>query len=119
MTFLTVIIAELIRISVERNLITLEDLYKKKEQELISIFNTHFSSWNSFPNAKNIIGTNNEPCNFYVSLEVKKRNVIPLVKNNENIFHIIDISNKAKKIYKKIKNYKDFLYGYIEEIKEV
>lgn len=112
-------IAELVKKSVEKNFITLEDLYKKKEQELISIFEKNFSSWLSFQNAKNIINTDKKPNQFYVSLKSKKRNVIPLLQNKKENLRIVDASNDAKNVYKKIEDYQDLLYGYIEDIKEV
>lgn len=112
-------VAELVKKSVEKNLITLEDLYKKKEKEFITIFSTHFLSWHAFCKAKKLKGSNKKPNYFYVSLNVKKRNVVPLVKDKENVSRIVNVSNIAKNIYKEIENYNDYLYGFVEEIKEV
>lgn len=112
-------IAEIVNASVSKNLITLDDLYKKKESELICIFEENFSSWEYFKNAKKVICTNEYPKNFYVSLEVKKRNVLPLVKENHKIMRITEVSESAEKIYEELMEYKDLLYGYVKEIEKV
>ena len=112
-------ISELVRSSFSKNLITLEDLYTKKESELIHIFEENFTSWEYFKNTREIICTNNCPKNFYVSLNVKKRIVLPLVKENNKAIRITEVSDNAKKIFEELKEYKDSLYGYAKEIEEV
>lgn len=111
-------ISEIVKLSVTKGLISLEDLYTKKEEDLCNIFNKNFVSWKIFNKSKNIKRSDNRPENrFFISLESKKRNTIPLVRTTNGNKRIDEISNHAKKIYDKLKKYKDSTYAYIEEIK--
>ena len=112
-------ISEVIKIAVERNLITLEDLYTKKETEIIAILSSNFETWNIFNNATKLIRTNEEPENFYASFNTKKRNVIPLVINENKVDRIIDISSEIKIKYDEFDNYKDTNYAYLKRIKKI
>lgn len=112
-------ISEIIKKCVAKNLITMEDLYKKKECEIVEIFKMYFISWQKFQNAEEIRGAENCPKEFYVSLECKKRNVIPLVKNKDKVVRITEVSKKAKAVYNELELYKDSPYGYVEGIEEV
>lgn len=112
-------VAELIKKSIEKKFISLEDLYKKKESEIIKILNAHFASWKKFGEAKDIVCTDQCPKEFYVSVNAKKRNVIPLVNQNNQNFRINEISASAKETYKILENYKDTLYGYVKEIEKI
>lgn len=112
-------VAEVVKSSLNKDLITLNDLYHKKESELISIFKAHFSSWNLFEQATQVICTNQIPNQFYVSISSKKRNVIPLIKINGKIDRIINVSNPIKTIYHEIATYQDTLYAYVETIAEI
>lgn len=109
-------IAELIKLALEKNLITMDDLYIKKEKEIIDVLKESFSSWESFANATSIIKTNDLPSNFYISIESKKRNTIPLISTANGYKRIIDISEYAKDIYQKIENYHDTKYAFITAI---
>lgn len=110
-------ISEIVKLSVKRKLISLEDLYMKKEEDLCSIFNKNFLSWKTFNETSNLIKTDNEPNNrFYISFETKKRNTIPLVHTASGDKRIIEISNVAQNIYDELKRYKDSTYAYVEEI---
>lgn len=112
-------ISEVIKIAVERNLITLEDLYTKKETEIIAILSSNFETWNIFNNATELIRINEEPENFYASFNTKKRNVIPLVINENKVDRIIDISSEIKIKYDEFNNYKDTNYAYLKRIKKI
>ena len=112
-------VAEVVKSAFTQNLVTLDDLYHKKESELISIFKTYFSSWNLFEKATQVTCTNRLPNQFYVSISSKKRNVIPLVKINGKIERIINISNTIKNIYDEIAAYQDDLYAYVETITDI
>lgn len=110
-------ISEVVKLSVKRKIVSLEDLYTKKEEELCAIFNKNFLSWKAFGETSKLIRTNNEPNNrFYISFETKKRNTIPLVYTASGNKRIIEISNVAQNIYDELKQYKDSTYAYIEEI---
>ncbi len=112
-------ISEMVKASVERNLITLEDLYIKKESEIAAIFDNNFSSWKKFNKASILIGTETTPTNFYVSVSAKKRNVIPLVWDKNKAKRIDEASLSASKIYRSLEGFSDSTYAYVEEIIEL
>lgn len=112
-------ISEMIKKCVAKNLITIEDLYMKKESEIVEIFKRNFTSWQKFQKAEEIISINKKPKYFYVALACKKRNVIPLVKDNNKVVRITEVSKMAKEIYQELENYKDAPYGYVKGIIEV
>lgn len=110
-------ISEIVKLSVKRELISLEDLYMKREEDICSIFNKNFLSWKIFNETSQLIRTANEPNNrFYISFETKKRNTIPLVHTEGGNKRIIEISNIALNIYDELNQYKDSTYAYVEEI---
>lgn len=112
-------ISEIIKLAFERNLITLDDLYQNNEREIISILDSNFDSWREFKEATELIRTNDEPTYFYASFDTKKRNVIPLVSQNNNAERVINISDKAKCYYQDFEEYKDTQYAYLKRIKSL
>lgn len=113
-------ISELVKKSFERKLLSLDDLYTKKEEEICEIFDDNFPSWNSFVNAKNISRCNKKPSKkFYISYDTKKRNAIPLVQTEKDSVRIDIISEYAKNLYNKLNIEKDTKYAYIDEIENV
>lgn len=112
-------ISKLVKLSFEQNLLTLEDLYTKKEKDIVTIFETNFASWKSFNEASVLIRTEDRPTNFYISFDTKKRNTIPLIITSNGNKRISSVSSKAKDIYDELKEYKDSKYAYIEAIKEL
>lgn len=110
-------ISEVVKLSVKKKLISLEDLYMKKEEELCNIFNNNFLSWKTFNETSNLIRTDKEPnCRFYISFETKKRNTIPLVHTVCGDKRIIELSNIALNTYNELEQYKDSTYAYVKEI---
>ncbi len=110
-------ISEIVKLSVKRKLISLEDLYQKKEEDLCSIFDKKFLSWKKFNETNSLIRADKEPNKrFYISFETKKRNTIPLVHTASGDKRIIEISDVALNIYDELKQYKDSTYAYVEEI---
>lgn len=112
-------ISELVKISHEKGLISLDDLYTKKESDLCKIFKQNFKSWKYFVNAETISRSDTEPKNsYFISFDTKKRNAIPLIKlENENESKRIDtVSEYAQKLYSQLKTEKDTKYGYIGNI---
>lgn len=110
-------IAELVKISYKNGLISLDDLYTKKETDICEIFNNNFKSWKSFVNAETISRSDTEPQNsYYVSFDTKKRNAIPLIQIDNNSQRINIVSEYAQNLYKKIETEKDTKYGYIGNI---
>lgn len=112
-------ISEVIKIAVEKNIINLEDLYTKKESEIIAILASNFNTWNEFTSATDLIRTNELPDNFYANFKTKKRNVIPLVSSKGIIDRIINISQETKIKYDDFNNYKDTTYAYLKRIKNI
>lgn len=113
-------VSEVVKLSFEKRLISLDDLYTKKEKDICDIFSSNFPSWKKFNEADNLVKTDNEPKNqFYISFETKKRNTIPLVHTFDYDKRITNVSNTAKEKYEILKEYKDYKYAYIEEIKKL
>lgn len=113
-------IAELVKISYKNGLISLDDLYTKKETDICEIFNNNFKSWKSFVNAETISRSDTEPQNsYYVSFDTKKRNAIPLIQIDNNSQRINTVSEYAQNLYKKIETEKDTKYGYIGNINKL
>lgn len=113
-------ISEIVKLAVDRKLLTLEDLYNMNEKDICKIFNENFKSWKKFSEADTLIRSDKEPKNvFFVSFDTKKRNTIPLVKIGNDVKRIKDISEESKKLYDEYDNYHDTLYAYLKEIKEL
>ena len=112
-------ISELVKKASEKGLISLDDLYSKKESEIIQVFENNFSSWAIFNSADNLVCTNNKPDYFYISFDTKKRNTVPLVKTDVAVKRITEILSSARTIYEDIDAYHDTKYAYIADIKKV
>ena len=112
-------ISEIVKLAVKKKLINLDDLYIKKESDIVKIFKTNFESWKNFNKAKALIKTEEEPNQFYISFNTKKRNTIPLLKTKNGNKRINQVSLQSNKIYNSLKNYKDTKYAYIETIKKI
>lgn len=112
-------ISEIVKKAFNNSLFTLDDLYSKKEEEIINILNKNFESWKIFNNTEKIVRSDKEPSQFHANVETKKRNVIPLVKINNNFLRINEVSLQSEQIYLDLKNYKDTKYAYIEAIKNI
>lgn len=112
-------VSEVVKLAVIRKLITLEDLYTKKESDIVDIFSLNFSSWKEFNQATDIVRTEKKPDKFYISFDTKKRNTIPLVKTEGGNKRVNIISEEASNIYLILENYSDFKYGYVDSIDEI
>lgn len=113
-------ISEIVKLSLERKLLSLEDLYVKKEEEICNIFDKNFLSWKKFNKASTLVENNILPQNrFFISYETKKRNTIPLVHTNNGSKRIDLVSSYAKEKYENLKSHKDNKYAYIEEIERL
>ena len=111
-------ISEILKKAIAQNILQLSDLYQKKESDIINILNQNYSSWHKFTKATEIISTDQLPNQFYVSIASKKRNVIPLIKNNKIEKRITEYK-QAQKIYQTIEKFQAEKYGYIPEIKKL
>lgn len=110
-------VSEMVKLAFKEKLISLNDLYIRKEEEIIDIFTNNFSSWETFNNTTFLTKTDDEPTNFFVSFDTKKRNTIPLVKTSNGQIRITDISDISKQIYFELEKYNDTKYAYIDDIK--
>lgn len=118
--FVSKFVSDIVKLSFKKNMLKLEDLYIKKEQELCDMFSDNFTSWKIFNDTSNLIGSDVVPeNNYYISYDTKKRNTIPLVETIDGNKRIIDVSSVAKDKYDNLNLYKDFKYAYIEELKEL
>lgn len=110
-------VSEMVKLSVNRGLISLEDLYTMKEKDICHIFLENFSSWKNFNDANILVRTKEIPNDkFYISYDTKRRNTIPLVELSTTIERINDCSNYAKEIYNQLEKYTDTKIAYIETI---
>lgn len=112
-------IAEIVKSSFERHLITLDDLYQKHEDELVDIFACEFKTWGIFADATYLSRSEIKPNQFCVFQDVKKRNTIPLVKCDNKVFRVNEVSDYAKRIYEELDNYQDSKYAYVKKIRNI
>lgn len=110
-------ISELVKMGFKRGLINFEDLYTLKEEQLVSILERNFSSWKAFNEATVLKSSDTEPTgHFAVSIDVKKRNTIPLVQTENGVRRIDEVSEYAKKRFSEIEAFKNSKYAFIEEV---
>lgn len=109
-------VSEIVKSSFQKNLITLEDLYTKKETELVKLFEKNFVSWRNFETASILTRTNEEPHHFCISYQTKKRSTIPLVKTELGDKRVNEISNQSEKIYADLASFQDTKFAYIPTI---
>lgn len=113
-------ISEIVKSSVEKRLITLNDLYVKEEKEICDIFSNNFYTWKEFNEATQIVREEEKPNDmFYISFDTKKRNTIPLIATDEGTRRVIDVSDDVKKNYEYLSEYKDSKYAYLPNIEEI
>ena len=113
-------ISEIVKESFDQKLLSLEDLYTKKEEDICNIFDKNFTSWKSFASAKTISRSESEPQGkFYISFETKKRNTMPLIQTKDGCMRIDGASEYAKNLYNKISTEKDTKYAFIDGIKMI
>lgn len=112
-------ISEAVKRLLSLGLIEKEDLYTKKESQIVDLLALNIPSWESFTNATNIERTTAAPDNFYISFNTKKRNTIPLVKTEQEPKRIDTIIPTVQDTYQKIATYKDTKYAYVKSIKTI
>ena len=110
-------ICDALKVLIEKGEITLEDLYTKKESDIVAKL-TKLLSWEKFANAEAVISSDTKPeYEYSVQIDVKKRNVIPLININGCVARINEVSDKARKIYQEIENYQDKKYAYVRGLR--
>ncbi len=113
-------VSEMVKLAFERGLITLDDLYVKREEEICNILASNFAAWKVFNETNEVIGTDIKPeGRFYISFETKKRNVIPLVDTPNGNRRIDEVSNLAKDRYQELREYRDKKYAYVKKIRRL
>ncbi len=111
-------IADQLNILITDKKISFNDLYKLSEEDIIKLLEKNNYLWTVFSNANTLKGTNKKPKKgYYVSIESKKRYVVPLCKKDNQIVRLDKASEKMAKLLLKYKNFKDYKYSYIEEMK--
>ena len=113
-------ISEIVKLAVQRNLVSLEDLYTKREKDICDIFAANFLSWSIFNEASTLVQSEIEPSGvFYISFDTKKRNAIPLIQTPYGSRRITEVSDKALEKYNELREYKDSKYAYVKKIRKI
>lgn len=116
--FSTQFIADVLKELMNRNLLSLDDLYQLSEKEIIEIIEHTGDlkdTWHQFTKAKKIVRTNEYPKDEYVvSVKSKKRYVLPLVYQNRKTQRVNKVSKYANNLLKTYLLYKDTEYSYVE-----
>lgn len=113
-------VSEIVKLAFERKLISLEDLYTMKENDLCEYFKKNFPSWSVFEEADTLTNTEDEPeDNFYISFSTKKRNTIPLVKTENGSARIDEVSEYANNIYQEYERFIAPKFAYVKELKKI
>lgn len=100
--------------------VKVEDLYNLSEEDVIKLIVKHDGKrWNQFITSKKLMRSIYpiDDC-FVVSIESKNRHVIPLVRYQNTIVRLDEISLIVKQLLEEFKNYKDTEYCYIKKIKK-
>lgn len=115
--FVMQFISLIVKKAVSKNLITLDDLYSKGEDEICSIFDNNFKEWSIFCNEAHLVNTETKSQeHFYISFDTKKRNVIPLILMDSRVRRINQVSSKMEYLYEKLNEFKDRKYAYMDGI---
>ena len=113
-------VSEIVKLAVQRNLISLEDLYTKKEEDICHILATNFSSWSIFNEASILTRSETELNDvFCISFDTKKRNTIPLIQTPTGTRRIIEVSAEVLEKYNQLNEYKDSKYAYVKKIRKI
>ena len=114
-------LADIMKKMSNKKLISVDDLYKLSEKEIIEKIENceEYGISNCFKiwrNATNINTSEILPDNkYYVSIEkMKVRYINPLIKNGEKYERAYDVSEKAKKDINDTLNYKTAKYTYLD-----
>ena len=110
-------IADTLKKLIDAKKIDLKSLYKLSEDKIIKLIKENDKTWEIFNKTNKLKRTNKKPKKgYYVSVETKKRYVIPLCKIDNKFIRLDKISEKTKKLLTKYKNFKDSKYSYIDGI---
>lgn len=116
--FVTQYVADVVKDGVERGLFSINDLYTESEDRIVDIISENYPSWQSFADATDVKSSEDEPKQYYVSVETKKRNVIPLVERPNGAKRITELSVEARDVYDYIEHFRDAKYAFVDGIKD-
>jgi len=110
-------IADILKDMLKNNRLKLDDLYIFSEEYIISMIKTVYSDYNVFSKTKMIERTDEIPeKHYYVSIDAKKRYVVPICINSNKIARLDTFSNKCKEKLEEYLNFKDSKYAYVKKI---
>ena len=118
--FVMQFIADNLKLLINRDKVTLEDLYNLGEQEILSILKReNGDNLKAFNYAKKLKRVDSpDPMWYNVSVDAKKRYVLPIVKLEDNrVVRLHTVSEKCKKMLDYVLAYKDSKYSFIPNIK--
>ena len=113
-------IADIVREMNKNGLLEIKDLYKYSEKEIVQkIKNCGIpriqEGFDKFQKATRVYGSDKPVPNKYcVSIEAKRRYIIPLVKQKDKARRITEVSKEAKEIIEKYLNHKTEKYSYFD-----
>ncbi|MFV0250015.1 MAG: hypothetical protein ACK5HP_03155 [Bacilli bacterium] len=111
-------IADTLKQLIDSNIIKLDMLYNLSEQQVIEIIKSNdlpSEKWVMFENTNTLFRTEEEPKNkYYVSVDCKKRYVVPLVKHYNKTIRLNDVSKSCENLLNEYLNYSDSKYAYID-----
>ena len=111
-------IADNLKYLIQNNIIEFKDLYILSETEIIDIIKGNLTLnhiWHIFINLKDIDRSNEKPIEkYYVSVDSKKRYVLPLIEKDEKIYRLNEISPRSQKLLEEYLNFKDDKYAFTE-----
>ncbi len=114
--FILEYVARVVKAAIENGLFSIDDLYRVREEEIVDILRDNFESWRVFEGARQVCEQEMRPEGLSVSVEVKKRNVIPLVKWGTGAKRIDEVSEEARQIYERISRYRSKKYAFVPGI---
>ena len=104
----------------EQNLITIDDLYKLSEKQIIEKiqkcdYDDISKKFDIWQNATKLHESDEEPENkYWVSVSPKIRYINPLVRHGNQYIRISDVSEQAKQDIERVLNFKTKAYAYLD-----
>lgn len=90
-------LADLLKLAVDKNVISLDDLYTIEEKVIIKLQKDAElkSKWNDFINLSQIFTSNEKPENgYWVNIPAKKRYINPFIVNNDRVTNLCETLSK-------------------------
>lgn len=113
-------IADIIKDMIDKKILKINDLYELKEKTIVSMMFELYDEFEHFSNAEKIERTDEIPFDcYYVSVDAKKRYVIPICINGNKIARLDTFSTNCKEKLEEYLNYKDSKYAYVKKIKKI